>query len=255
MEDGLTVERGERWAEVVLHRPPLNILDIPLMEQLDRIFAELSSSKDLVWVGLRSSSAKAFSAGVSVQDHALDKIERMLAIFHGALQRLRGLNAWTVALVDGHCLGGGMELALTCDYVLATPEAKFGQPEIRLACYPPVAAALYPWQIGRGRTLELLLTGRILGAEEALRYGLIHEVVEAGRLSERAEALRQEVLTKSAPVVRMTKRAVRLGAELGFERALPKIERMYVEELVQVADLSEGMQAFLEKREPVYQHR
>jgi cyclohexa-1,5-dienecarbonyl-CoA hydratase len=225
------------------------------MEQLDRIFAELSSSKDLVWVGLRSSSAKAFSAGVSVQDHALDKIERMLAIFHGALQRLRGLNAWTVALVDGHCLGGGMELALTCDYVLATPEAKFGQPEIRLACYPPVAAALYPWQIGRGRTLELLLTGRILGAEEALRYGLIHEVVEAGRLSERAEALRQEVLTKSAPVVRMTKRAVRLGAELGFERALPKIERMYVEELVQVADLSEGMQAFLEKREPVYQHR
>ncbi len=255
METGLKIEQGERWAEVILHRPPLNILDIPLMEELNRAFSALGKQEDLVWVALRSESSKAFSAGVSVQDHALDKIERMLATFHRAIERLRSLDAFTVALVEGHCLGGGLELALACDYVMATPAARFGQPEIRLACYPPVAAALYPSRLGPGRTLELLLTGRIFGAEEALRYGLIHEVLSAEELRQRSGSLRDQILAQSAPVVRLTKKAVRIGTELGFERALPAVERMYVEELVRIEDLKEGMQAFLEKRDPVYGHR
>lgn len=251
----LRTESGERWARLVLDRPPLQILDIPMMEELDRALSGFAGVPDLAWLTVESSSNKAFSAGVSVQDHALEKIERMLATFHGAIRKLRDLDAFTVAVVDGHCLGGGMELALACDYVLASDRARFGQPEIRLACYPPVAAALYPRRIGRGRTLELLLTGKTLSAEEALRFGLIEEVVPAERLAERLDGLRKEILAQSAPVVRLTKRAVRAGEELGFGRALAEAERIYLEELVRVSDLQEGMNAFLEKREPKFEHR
>ncbi|HBL27500.1 MAG TPA: enoyl-CoA hydratase/isomerase family protein, partial [Acidobacteria bacterium] len=127
------VERSGRVARLTIDRPPLNVLDIPTLEQLAGAVASLDrADDDLQVVVLRGAGDRAFSAGVSVQDHTPDKVGPMLETFHRAIRRLRDLPAVTVAAVQGHCLGGGMELAMACDLVVAADNARFGQPEIKL---------------------------------------------------------------------------------------------------------------------------
>jgi cyclohexa-1,5-dienecarbonyl-CoA hydratase len=250
----LLVEREGRTATITLNRPPLNILDIPTIERLDAALALLEEDSEVQVVVLRGAGDRAFSAGVSVQDHTPDKVGPMLATLHGAVKKLRMLPAVTVAAVQGHCLGGGMEVALACDLVLATDDARFGQPEIELGCYPPVAAALYPSLIGSGRTLELLLTGRILTCEQAEAMGLVARHVPAGELDDAIAKLVAEITSKSAAVTRLTKKAVRVG-DGAFFAALDANERLYLDELCPTADMAEGLAAFLEKRRPVWKHR
>ena len=256
ISDLLVVEREGRAATLTFGRPPLNILDLDLLAGLDAAIASLADDRELQLVFVRGAGEKAFSAGVSVQDHTPDKIDRMLLSFHGALARLRDLEALTVALVDGHCLGGGMELALVADLVLATERSRFGQPEIALGCYPPVAAALYPQRIGSGRTLELLLTGRMFDCAEALALGFVHErLADRAALDDRAAALSAAIQRQSAAVTRLTKRAVRAGETRAYAPALAEAERLYLRELTATADMAEGIQAFVEKRPPVWRHR
>lgn len=249
----LLLERDGRVATVTINRPPLNILDIPTIARLGEVVSELAGDADLQVVVIRGAGEKAFSAGVAVQDHTPDKVGPMLESLHGAIRKLRDLSAVTVAAVRGHCLGGGMELALACDLVVATEDARFGQPEIELGCYPPVAAALYPSMIGPGRTLDLLLTGRTLSCEEAERMGLVARRV--ADLDEGVAKLTAEITAKSAAVVRLTKKAVQAGRDRGFSEALTESERLYLEELCPTADMEEGIAAFLEKRRPVWKHR
>jgi cyclohexa-1,5-dienecarbonyl-CoA hydratase len=254
--DLLVVEREGRAATLTFGRPPLNILDLDLLARLDAALATLAEDRELQVLFVRGAGEKAFSAGVSVQDHTPDKIDRMLLSFHGALARLRDLEALTVSLVDGHCLGGGMELALVADLVFATERSRFGQPEIALGCYPPVAAALYPRRIGSGRTLELLLTGRTLDSAEALALGFVHErLADRPAMDARAEALAAAVQRQSAAVTRLTKRAVRAGENRAYSPALAEAERLYLRELTATADMAEGIQAFVDKRPPVWRHR
>jgi cyclohexa-1,5-dienecarbonyl-CoA hydratase len=248
-------QRDGRTATVTIDRPPLNILDIPTITRLGGVITELASAPDLTLVFLRGAGDRAFSAGVSVQDHTPDKVRPMLESLHGTIRKLRDLDTVTVAAVHGHCLGGGMELALACDLVIATEDARFGQPEIELGCYPPVAAALYPARLGAGRTLDLLLTGRTLSCEEAERLGLVTRRIPQGGLDEAIQQLTTEIGARSAPVVRLTKRAVRAGRDLPFSDALNEAERIYLEELCEVQDMSEGINAFLEKRRPEWKNR
>jgi cyclohexa-1,5-dienecarbonyl-CoA hydratase len=251
------VERPrERVARIVLDRPPLQILDLELLGALDGAIGGLERDPTLQVVRLEASGGKAFSAGVSIRDHTAEKIERMLLAFHGTLTRLRSLEALTVACVDGHCLGGGMELALCCDLVLATQRSTFGQPEIALGCFPPVAAALYPRRIGVGRTLELLLTGRTFDAGEGRSLGLVDETFTDGAaLEARLAALEAEITRRSAAATRLTKRAVRAGELRPFAAALAEAERLYLEQLAATADMQEGIAAFLEKRPAEWRHR
>src|SRR3954463_6051908 len=130
MTDTIRLQYEHRVATLTIDRPPLNILDIPTIEQLGRTIEELAADPELLVVVLRGAGERAFSAGVSVQDHTPDKVREMLEGLHGAIRGLRDLPAVAVAAVQGHCLGGGMELALGCDLVLATDDARFGQPEI-----------------------------------------------------------------------------------------------------------------------------
>ncbi|MEA2561687.1 MAG: cyclohexa,5-dienecarbonyl-CoA hydratase [Acidobacteriota bacterium] len=246
----LLLDRDGRTATITINRPPLNILDIPTIQRLGDVLSEL---EDMQLVVIRGAGDRAFSAGVAVQDHTPDLVGPMLESLHGAIRKLRDLSAVTVAAVKGHCLGGGMELALACDLVIATEDARFGQPEIELGCYPPVAAALYPSLIGPGQTLDLLLTGRTLTCEEAERMGLIARRVPS--LDEGLAKLTAEILAKSAAVVRLTKKAVRAGRDHGFSEALAESERLYLDELCPTADMAEGIAAFLEKRQPVWKHR
>ncbi len=255
-EEAVSVHREGRVAWLTIDRPPLNILDIPTIQHLGAAIATLDELRDdLQVVVLRGAGERAFSAGVSVQDHTPEKVGPMLESFHRAIRLLRDLPAVTIAAVQGHCLGGGMELALSCDLVIASEEARFGQPEVELGCYPPVAAALYPSLIGPGKTLDLLLTGRTIDCKEAERLGLLTRHVPAVEFAAAVDELVAQITSKSAPVTRLIKAAVRAGRDRGFSAGLAEAERLYLDDLARTEDMQEGIAAFLEKRRPEWRHR
>jgi len=252
---GIEIVRDGRSATLTVARPPLNILDLPALQALERELRALTEDRDLAVLVVRGGGDRAFSAGVAVQDHVGDKIGPALAAFHAAVRLLRDLPAVTVACVRGHCLGGGLELALACDLIIADDEAKLGLPEVMLGCYPPVAAALLPRWIGRPRAVELLLTGRTFGAEEAERLGLLTRRVPRAELDRACTELVSALLAQSGATLRLGKRAARASETLPFDAALAEAERLYLTELVATADMNEGIAAFLEKRKPAWQHR
>jgi cyclohexa-1,5-dienecarbonyl-CoA hydratase len=249
------VERDGRVATLWLDRPPLNVLDLEALAALDAALAAVASEPDVHVLVVRGAGDRAFSAGVAIQDHVGDRIPVALGSFHSAVRRLRALPAIAIAAVHGHCLGGGLELALACDLVVATEGSRFGLPEIHLACYPPVAVAQLPRQLGGPRALDLMLTGRTFDAAEAERLGLLSRRVPDGELEPALTELAGALLRQSAAALRLAKRAVREGEPLPFDDALAAAERLYLDELTATADMNEGIAAFLAKRPAVWQHR
>lgn len=241
-------------ARITLNHPPLNIIDIPMMEEMRAAISQagtVGGSKILII----DHHGKAFSAGVSIQDHTPDKVEKMLEEFHGMFRLLQALDMPTIALVDGMALGGGCELAIFCDMVLASDRATFGQPEIKVGVFPPVAAVLFPHLIGRNRTLELLLSGETVGAAEARDMGLINKVFPVESFREKCEEFIGRLASLSSPVLRLTKRAVNRGLKAEFGEALTAVEQIYLRELMQTEDAREGLNSFLEKRKPVWKEK
>ena len=248
----LRLERGaDGVARLTLDRPPLNVLHIPMLRELDAALGEIAEDREAKLL-LITGDGRAFCAGVDVADHTAERVEFMLETFHGALRRLLGLELPVVAAVNGAALGGGCELVLACDLVIASASAKLGQPEIRLGVFPPVAAALLPRLIGRQRALDLILTGRVIGAEEARDIGLVGRVAPADGFAEAVEEYVGGLAALSRPVLRLTKRVTLEGMELPAAQALERAEAAYLNELMRLEDPHEGLAAFMEKREPVW---
>jgi cyclohexa-1,5-dienecarbonyl-CoA hydratase len=241
---------GARW--ITLDRPPVNVLDIATIEALAAALAPLTDRRDLKAVVLRSAIPRTFSAGVDVRDHTRERVTTMLAAFHGVFRQLDALAQATIAAVDGTCLGGGCELAAFCDVTLATPRSVFGQPEIDVGCFPPLASVVLP-RIAPRAAAELILTGAPIGAGEAARVGLISRVVED--LDAETRRLVRLLAGKSAAVLALTRRALRDGGRGPFADALTRVERLYVDALVPTEDMEEGVRAFMEKRPPKWKDR
>ena len=242
------IEQGTAW--ITLDRPPLNILDIAMMESLDAALERaLPKSDFLIFQG---AGAKAFCAGADVADHTPERVEKMLSAFHGIFRRLARADCLAIAAVHGYCLGGGMELATFCDFVLATESAQFSQPEIKLGCFPPVAMATLPRLIGMQAALHLILTGHQISATEAHRLGLVTRVIPDHELPAGVDALLEELRALSPGVLRLTRRTLRRIHEEDFLKQLDEVERVYLKELMQTHDAQEGIRAFLEKRKPVW---
>jgi cyclohexa-1,5-dienecarbonyl-CoA hydratase len=238
-------------AHITLARPPLNILTIPMMAELSAalgLAAERSSLKVVVLAG----EGTAFCAGVAVEDHGASRVNVMLDAFHDIFRRLHRLSCATLAAVRGAALGGGAELATFCDVVVAAEDATFGQPEVKVGVFPPIAALHYPKRIGVARTLSLLLSGEVIPAAEAQRIGLIDRVVPAGTLDDAVATQVGRFRAQSAAVLRLTKRVVVESLDVPFEQALPMLEDVYRYELMTTADASEGLRAFVEKRKPIW---
>ena len=255
MTASIAMERRGRLTSISIERPPLNILDLSTIEELGRCLAELAEEEDLQLLVLRGSGKKAFSAGVAVEDHSPDKVPNMLREFHRAISLLRELPAITLAAVRGHCLGGGMELAAGCDLIVASEDSRFGQPEIKLGCFPPLAAALYPALIGPKRTFDLLLTGRTMSCEQAAEMGFVSRCVPGSEMDATVNEIVQTILGHSLIVTRLTKRAIRAGQSQSFPEALAQCEEIYLEELAGTEDMHEGLAAFMDKRRPTWNHR
>jgi cyclohexa-1,5-dienecarbonyl-CoA hydratase len=239
----------EGLGTITLNRPPVNILNIAMMEEINDVLKGWQGKKDLKVV-LFNARGKCFSAGVDVGEHMGDLAPKMIGAFHRMFRLMDTLGIPTVASVYGSCLGGGCELAVFCDLVVSSQGAKYGQPEIQVGVFPPVAAQIMPRIMGRKAAMELILSGKIISAEEARTMGLINQVVPEEELEEATVKFVRPYLKLSAEVLRKTKKAVSAGLMDDFEPSLKVIEDIYLNELMQTADAREGLKAFLEKRKP-----
>jgi cyclohexa-1,5-dienecarbonyl-CoA hydratase len=238
---------------ITLTDPPLHILDITMLEELRDALGRVRNDRHALIID--ASGEKAFSAGASVQDHLGDRVATMLSAFHDCFRILARLDLVTIALVRGVALGGGCELALACDFVLASERARFGQPEINLGVFPPVAAYQLSRQTAPRKGLELLLTGDPVDAATAERLGLVNAVFPLAEFDDRANEWLQRIYRQSASSIRFTKKAFRLAQAADFEERLERVERLYLDELMQTGDANEGLNAFIEKRKPEWQGR
>jgi cyclohexa-1,5-dienecarbonyl-CoA hydratase len=242
----LIVEERDRIGIITFNRPPLNILNIEMMKEINHALKSLKE-KTLRALVIKA-NGKAFSAGVDVGEHTEDKVEEMIRVFHEIFTNLYSIDAPTIALVNGAALGGGCEIAAFCDLVIASDKSKFGQPEIKVGVFPPIATAIFPHLIKGKKALELILTGETISAEEAKEIGLVNQVVSSDKFEE-AENFIKKLTCNSAVVLKIAKRAFLEGAMKGYQ-SIKKIEDLYLKDLMKTYDANEGLSAFLEKRKP-----
>jgi cyclohexa-1,5-dienecarbonyl-CoA hydratase len=179
----------------------------------------------------------------------------MIEVFHGIFRLLQKLEIPTLAVLNGAALGGGCELAMACDMIIASERAKIGQPEIKVGVLAPVAAVLLPRLIGRSKALELLLTGEDIRAPEAERIGLINKAVPPEELEAATEEFIAKLTGLSGAILRLSKRAVYQSFGLSFADALDQVESLYLDDLMATEDAHEGLAAFLEERSPAWKNR
>lgn len=243
-------------AKIVINRPPYNVLDIPTMrEMVDALKEVRRRQAELKVLLVTAAGEKAFSTGVDVKDHMGDKMEEMIEVFHDIFRVMATLEIPTVAAVRGHCLGGGCEVMMFCDMVIASESAKIGQPEIKVGVYPPVAASYLPRIIPMKKAMELILTGDVITAKEAEAIGLVNCVVPDDKFDEEVEKFLKRLTDKSGVVLRITKRAILAGISGDFETGLQNNELIYKHTLMRTEDANEGLKAFMEKRTPEWKNR
>jgi cyclohexa-1,5-dienecarbonyl-CoA hydratase len=245
----------DRVGRITFARPPLNVLNIEMMREIGAALGECAQ-RDLVAIVFEADkSSKAFSAGVAIEEHVQETIFQMLDSFHSIFRLLEQLAKPAIALVDGAALGGGCELVAACDIVIASDRSRFGQPEIKLGVFPPVAAVLLPLVINEKRARELILTGEIIDAVEAGRLGLCNHVVPSAHLEPKLLEVLAKLRELSGTSLGFTRQALDLGRGKSIESILSEQENIYLHELMKTEDANEGIKAFLEKRKPVWRHR
>ena len=245
----------DRVARITLAHPPLNILTIEMMKEIQQAISECAGREVSAIVFDADEGCRAFSAGVAVEEHVSDTIFQMLDYFHSIFRQLDQLAKPTLALVDGAALGGGCELVAGCDIVIATSRSRFGQPEVKLGVFPPVATVLLPRVIGEKRAREMILTGEMIDAAEAERWGLCNHVVKEGQLESKAQEILARFRENSGVALEFARRALDLGRGRSLDEALKEQENIYLHELMRYLDPNEGVKAFMEKRKPVWRHR
>jgi len=242
-------------AFLTINRPPVNILNISTMEEMNDALDSLIGNSSVKVLVVSGTGEKAFSAGVDVSDHTEDKVDRMLEVFHGIFRKMSKLDQVTVAAIKGLTLGGGCEVAIFCDTIIATENTKIGQPEIKLAVFPPIALLLFPKLVGLKRASELLLSGKVIDATEAERIGLINKVVPLESFDDKVQEFIQPFLELSSVGIKYSKKGINMGLETNFADGLDKIEKIYRDELMASEDAHEGLKSFLEKRKPIWKNK
>jgi cyclohexa-1,5-dienecarbonyl-CoA hydratase len=252
--ENILFEREGGVARITLNHPPVNIMDISTMKEINVALESLEGDGD-TRVVLFGATGKAFCAGVDVKDHTVDKVDEMVEVFHRIFRLMWSLDFPTVAAVNGAALGGGCELVTFCDMIIASEKSTFGQPEIQVGVYPPVAVVTFPRLMPHMKAMELLLTGSVIDAREAERLGMVNKVVPVDSFEKEVAGFVGKLTALSGVVLQLTKRATLQGLTLGFEEALGLSEELYLNRLMKTDDAVEGLQAFMEKRKPVWKDR
>lgn len=243
-----------RFARLTLARPPLNILNIEMIDAINHRLESLAARGDLCAL-LIDAQGSVFSAGVDVPEHRQETVKQMIDTFHRTIRLLDDLPMPVVAAVHGGAYGGGMELAIFCDMILASDDLRIGVPEITLGVFPPVAASYLSRLIGFHRAAELVLTGRMLTADEALGMGLVNHVYPAHQFRGCVDEFMERLTNLSAFSLRVTRRALRRASLGSFEESLAAAESIYLRDLMSGSDPTEGLDAFTQKRVPKWHDR
>lgn len=242
-------------AKIILDDGKGNVLDSVMMEELQILLESFKNKPDLKLITFEG-AGKHFSFGASVEEHQRDMAAAMLRDFHKLFFTIRDLSIPTLSKISGQCLGGGLELALICNFLFADKSAKLGQPEIILGVFPPPASIILPLKIGFARAEELLITGKPISADVAFQIGLLNEVfVDKHELDCEVDIwIEENILPKSASSLRFAVKAARVQFNHILSNFLPQLENMYVNQLMATKDANEGISSFLEKRKPVWEN-
>jgi cyclohexa-1,5-dienecarbonyl-CoA hydratase len=249
----ITYTVREDVAYVHLKAPPLNIMNGAMMDELSAAVETVAGDRSLKALAV-TAGGKAFCAGADVNEHRPEQAPAMIAAFGRLFRGLDALEVPVVMAVDGAALGAGFELVLMADVLLATDEATFGQPEIRLGFFAPVGVVELPARVGRARAMEITSSGRNYGAAEMADLGLVSRVVPGAELETALEAVLKDFRRASPLVMRLNARTLKRARAADFAAALDAAERVFLDELMAAADPVEGIEAFYAKRRPEWKN-
>jgi len=238
-------------ARITLNHPPLNVIDLRMMAELRAALEQIEVCPEISVI-IFAGSERAFSSGVEIAEHTADKIRATLGAFHSVIRSVVASKKLTVASVRRHCLGGGAELALMCDVVYASPDSVWGFPEIKLACYPPVASVALSAIVGQKLAAEMILTGRTLTGQEALAAGLVNGVAEDPEIL--VSECVQRVGQLSPAALAVAKKAFYAWDSIHLDKGLARAEQIYFDDLMKLQDVHEGVAAYMEKRRPSWKN-
>lgn len=247
-------EAKDGVAFITLSSPPLNILSMAMMDELTVALERAREDRAVLAVAI-AAAGRAFSAGADIGEHRPEQAPGMIASFGRLFALLGAIELPLVMAVDGPALGGGFELALMADILLATERSTFGQPEIRLGFFAPVGVTALPARVGMQRAIEITCTGRTYTAAEMAEMGLVRRVVAPEQLEPALEAVLADLRRASPMIMRMNVRVLRQSLGQPFHVACPTAERIFLDELMATEDVREGIASFYEKRRPAWKNR
>ncbi|HXJ16574.1 MAG TPA: enoyl-CoA hydratase/isomerase family protein [Candidatus Polarisedimenticolia bacterium] len=241
-------------ARLTLDRPEHNLLNERMLAELTAGINTLGERSTIKLIVV-DSACKAFCGGIELGEYTQRRVFQLLDAFHGAFAAMLDTSKPVLVVVNGPAFGGGAELAALGDLVIATPKARFAQPEIKLGVFPPLAAAILPYILGPKQALELVLTGEIISAERALDLGLVNWLVAESELPKRVDEVIAKVTAQSAPVLTMAKKAVLGSLGLPLREGVRNSMKVFLNELADLEDSQEGLRALVEKRAPQWKNR
>ena len=249
MHDGQVVS-------LALNAPKANVLDAEMMTALQSALDDLGKQPDLKLIQI-TGAGDHFCFGASVGEHVKEKAPDMLKQFHNLFYTMADIAIPSAAVISGQCLGGGLELALMCNFMFVDRSANLGQPEIQLGVFAPPASLILPMKLGQSRADDLLLTGRAISGAEAKEIGLAAEVYDDREsMIAGVEAwVKKQILPKSAASLRFAVKAARMEFNITLKDKLRKQEQLYLEGLMATQDANEGIQSFLERRKPEWRNK
>jgi cyclohexa-1,5-dienecarbonyl-CoA hydratase len=241
-------------AKLTLDRPDHNLLNERMLSEIAAGINTLGERASIKLIVL-DSAVKAFCGGIELGEYTQRRVFQLLDAFHGAFSAMLDTSKPVLVVVNGPAFGGGAELAALGDLVIATPKARFAQPEIRLGVFPPLAAAVLPYILGPKQALELVLTGEAISAERARELGLVNWLVTEEELPQKIADVISRVTAQSGPVLTMAKKAILGSLGLPLRDGVRNSMKVFLNELADLEDSQEGLRALVEKRAPKWKNR
>ena len=254
MAEFIKIENDGQVAKITLDRPKHNVLDIPMMNELNAELEKIAADDELKCVVI-TGEGRSFCAGVEVGDHKPEQVDEMVATFNRIFELINIIDIPVIAAVNGACLGGGMEVAIACDIVIASEKAILGQPEIKLGFFPPYAAIRLPELVGPAKAIEILTTGQNYSAQASKDLGFVSQVASVDDFEEVVQKQVKQITMASPLIIRLNKRAVKKHIGTGFSQGVDQVSDYFLNTLMKTEDTLEGIASFEEKRRPAWKNK
>jgi len=241
-------------AHLRLDRPTQNLLNERMLMEIASGISSVSEKRDIKMI-LLDSEGKTFSGGIELGEYTQRRVFQLLDAFHTAFSAMMDTSKPVLVVVNGPAYGGGAELAALGDLVIATPNARFAQPEIKLGAFPPLSAAVLPYILGPKVALETVLTGEAMSAERAKELGLVNWLVPEEELVAKVDEVVGKVTAQSGPVLTMAKKAILGSLGMPLRDGVRNSMKVFLNELADLEDSQEGLRALVEKRAPKWKNR